>query len=185
MLFLPFTLDFQNSVHLVSCFGALRGLRVSEAIKVLKGWCNGWATSQRYHEDKLLPCLFGCSGCSDDLRHYLQCPHLFALWRFFAGEVSEDPLVRWGLISPNYYKLNSIACVFSGYHAIRRDFRARNEFCVYNQNTLSGPQLRAAWSVFADTFLVEASELTVQCSRFSLPSFLANLNRPNFINNHP
>ena len=93
-LFLPFELNFPNYFLLERCFDTLKKYRVSEATKVLKCWCNGWATSYRYHEDKLLPCLFGCSGCKGELGHYLQCPHLFALWRFLTGEVSRDPLVR-------------------------------------------------------------------------------------------
>ena len=147
-----------------------------------KCWCNGWATSRRYHEDKLLPCLFGCSKCSDDLHHYLQCPHLFALWGFLAGGASADPLARWGLIQPNSNKFNLIACTFSGYHAVRRNFRLRKEFFTFDQEILNGQQIRSAWSVFADSFFVEARELGVQCRRFSLPSFFGYLNQLSCLN---
>ena len=50
----PFTLDFENSILLERCWCVLKENRVSAVIKVLKCWCNGWATSRRYHEDKLL-----------------------------------------------------------------------------------------------------------------------------------
>ena len=70
----------------------LRECRVADAIKVFKCWVNGWATSHRYRENTLLPCLFGCSGCIDSVSHYLQCSALLALWRFLAcGNASEDP----------------------------------------------------------------------------------------------
>jgi len=190
-LFQPYALDFQDGpwpeaggskIHLDLCFGSLKKHTVSDVVKVLKCWCNGWATSRRYHEDKLLPCLFGCSKQADDMQHYLQCPHLLALWSFLAGGASDDPLVRWGLIRPEPIQYNYIACTFSGYHAIRRDFQSRNEFFSYNQEVLTGSQIRAAWSVFADTFFVEAREVAIQCRRFSLPSFLGFLNEPSFLN---
>ena len=69
-LFQPYALDFidgpspetgGSKIPLDLCFESLKKLRVSDVVKVLKCWCNGWATSRRYHEDKLLPCLFGCN----------------------------------------------------------------------------------------------------------------------------
>ena len=184
-LFHPFTLDFKNSILLERCWCILRENRVSDVIKVLKCWCNGWATSRRYHEDKLLPCLFGCISCQDTLEHYLQCPHLYALWSFLAGSTSPDPLKRWGLIQPEICQFKCICCVFSGYHAVRREFRRNNEFFEYNQTRLTGTQMRVSWSVFANTFSVEAGELSICCRRCSLPSFVAYLNsdpdRPHFL----
>ena len=96
MLFQPYTLGFRNSISLELCFGILKGNRMSDIVKVIKCWTNAWASSFRYHEVNLLPCLFGCKDCRDELNHYLQCPHLFALWRFLAGSASEDPLRCWG-----------------------------------------------------------------------------------------
>jgi len=186
MLYRPYSLDFQNSILLERCWATLRENSVSVVIRVLKCWCNGWASSRRYHEDKLLPCLFGCNQCNDELEHYFQCPHLFALWSFHTGGTSADPLVRWGLSHPDALQLKYVSCVFSGYHAVRRHFRRVNEFFEFNQSLLTGAQLRTSWSVFADAFFVEARELSIYCSRFSLPSFLAYLNsddaRPSFFN---
>ena len=122
-----------------------------------------------------MPCLFGCSGCKHELEHYLKCPHLFSLWNYLAGSASDDPLVRWGLISPTAAIFNYIVCTFSRYHAVRRAFRSQVQFFSYNQNILTGPQLRVAWSVFADTFFVEARELASPCRKFSLTSFLSFL----------
>ena len=180
-LFLPFTLDFRSSIRLDHCIAVLRKNRAADVMKVLKGWCNGWATSSRFHEDILLPCLFGCRGCNDDLHHYMQCPILYALWSFLAGGASADPLERWGLIRPNPGTFNYIACVYAGYHAVRRGFRAQAEFFEYNQEVLTGLQTRKAWSVFAEAFMVEARETSTQCRRFSLPSFLEFMQLPSFL----
>ena len=110
-LFQPYELDFQQAIHLDQCWGALKKCRVADAVKTIKTWSNAWATSSRYHEGILLPCLFGCT-CTDHLEHYLQCPHLFALWTFLVGNVSSDPLVRWGLIRPEPNVFLQIVCVF-------------------------------------------------------------------------
>jgi hypothetical protein len=51
-LFSPFVVDCQSHVNLERCFGMLKDCKVADAIKVIKWWVNGWATSHRYHEDK-------------------------------------------------------------------------------------------------------------------------------------
>ena len=175
-LFLPYELDFQQAILLERCWGTLKKCRVADAVKVIKTWCNGWATSYRYHEGVLLPCLFGCADCKDELRHYFVCPHLFALWTFLADNVSSDPLVRWGLIRPDSDGFLSIVCVFSGYHAIRREFKRKSEFFINNQSILTGSQIRVAWTVFAETFVVEAREVTLNCRRFRVTRLLSCLN---------
>ena len=159
-------------------------------MKVLKSWCNGWATSRRYHDNKLLPCLFGCSHRSDELEHYVLCPHLHALWSFLDGSRDINPLVRWGLITPQASKLKYVCCAFSGYHAVRREFRKSSQHFVDHQDVLTGAQLRTSWSVFASTFHMEAGEFSVHCRKFSLPSFLVHLHaidarinsEPSFLN---
>ena len=84
--------------------------------------------------------------------------------------VSADPLERWALINPCSESFLQIACVFSGYHAARRKF----EGCGvdFHENKLCSASLRAAWTVFADTFSVEARELGVSTLKFSVPSFV-------------
>ena len=69
---------------------------------------------------------------------------------------------------------------FSGYHAIRREFKRKSELFVNNQNALTGPQLRAAWTVFADAFRAEAREVKLTCRPFSVASFLSCLNNSEF-----
>ena len=171
-LFQPYDLDFQQATLLDRCWATVKKCRVADAVKIIKTWSNGWATSSRYHEGVILPCLFGCKACTDNLQHYMQCPHLFALWTFLAGDISSDPLVRWGLIGPEPNDFLQIAAVFSGYHAIRREFKRKSEMFVNNMNSLTGAQLRVAWTVFADTFFVEAREAKLTCRRFSVTSFL-------------
>ena len=174
-LFQPYELDFQQAILLDRCWVALKKCRVADAVKIIKTWSNGWATSSRYHEGVVLPCLFGCKSCIDNLQHYLQCPHLFALWTFLAGSVSADPLKRWGLIAPEPNDFLQIACVFSGYHAIRREFKRTSEFFYNDQTSLTGPQIRVAWTVFASAFRVEACEVRIPCRHFSVASFLSCL----------
>ena len=173
--FSPWTVDCTNHVSLSECFGTLKGCKVSVAIRVLKCWSNSWATSHRYHEDKILPCLLGCTGCLDSLDHYLSCPHLFALWSFLIEGTSEDPLTRWALLKPSKAQFEIVACIFSSYHAIRNDLRSNPVFLEHNLRTLPSPLLRRARSVFADSFKVEARELAVQHRQFSLPEFLISI----------
>jgi len=181
-LFHPFQVDLINSISLSRCAGILKKCRVAEVIKMLKCWTNGWATSRRYNssEEKVLPCLFGCPSADDDLAHYVQCPHLYALWKYlidplFEGGVSEFPLERWGLIEPSNFKFRSMACVYAGYHAVRREFKDRGTHFEHSQNILTGHQLALSWRVFAEAFCVNARELSINTRKFSLPDFLAFL----------
>ena len=149
--------------------------------KIIKLWCNGWATSRRYgkNKDVVLPRQFGCTHKADELQPYLHCPHLFALWSFLAGEISSNPLIRWGLVHPNYEVYLQIACVFSGYHAVRRKFKDSHEI-LHNNTCISGSQMRISWTVFADTFIVNAREVSLNCRCFSVPSFFEYLNSRNY-----
>ena len=173
-------MDFQITISLEGCLASLRLCSVPVVIKVLKCWNNSWATSRRCGDDKLLPCVFGCASCPDELEHYFQCPHLFALWRFLAGDVSEDPLVRWGLINPNCMHF----CVFSVFHAIRRLIRARTPQLTEIVDSFSNSLYREFWSVFADAFSVDARELMVPHRKFSLPGFLGMLIDPSSCLSH-
>ncbi len=47
----------------------LKKFRAHDAMRVIKSWVNSWATSDRYHEPVILPCLFGCVGAVDILDH--------------------------------------------------------------------------------------------------------------------
>ena len=92
---------------------------------------------------------------------------------YLEGQVSNLPLERWGLINPSTHKFRCMACVYSGYHAVRRKFKTGGINIASDQRILTGPQMATAWRVFAETFIVEARELAVSVRQFSLPSFLA------------
>ena len=44
-LFLPYELDFQQAILLDRCWVTLKKCRVADAVKIMKTWSNGWATS--------------------------------------------------------------------------------------------------------------------------------------------
>ena len=121
-------------------------------------------------QDLQLPCLFGCKHQIDDLNHYLQCPHLFALWSFLSPGVDADPLVRRAFINPCKESFLQIACVHSGYRAIRRQFKGFGIDIEYTH--LSSASMRCAWTVFADAYTAEARELGACTLKFSGPSCL-------------
>ena len=93
------TVDFGSVINLQSCMDTLSSLNSSFAIKVLRTWVNGWASSHRYHEAIVYPCSLGCKGGLDDLRHCVQCPHPSALTKVVIPEISSDPLARTGSIN--------------------------------------------------------------------------------------
>ena len=82
------------------------------------------------------------------------------------------PLERWGLINSCSDNYKQIACAHAGYHAVRRHFKqcASSQPCT-NMMNLSGADLRASSTVFADTFTVEAREIGVATLKFSVAGF--------------
>ena len=103
------------------------------------------------HEDILHNCLLGCPDCPDSLAHYVQCPHVFALHKFFINEASADPLARLGLIQTHTHDLK--AQIRSG----------KLQPCIATdaETFHPGPFLRQAWSVYAQAFAAEAGELSI------------------------
>ena len=169
-LFAPFALDFDNQINLDSCFALLPKMRAGKAITVLKTWSNSWATSHRSHDPTILPCLLGCKAQSDSLIHYLQCPHMYSLMKFFDRSTDENPLVRFGLVNPSLDRLALICCTSAGYHSVRRSVR-RFQPTVTNMDLCVG-DVRHFWTVFAEAFAAEAGELCLRCNSFSVPKFL-------------
>ena len=124
------------------------------------------------HENPRLPCLFGCAGCKDDQTHYVQCPNLFALNKFFNAEESSGPLVRLGLVEPNVHQLMRICCTFSAYHATHHHACMQ----VINSNLdFSDCHFKHFRSVFAEAFEAEARYFSFSWRRFSLQQFDALL----------
>ena len=54
----------------------LRQLRGHYAMTILKTWLNGWATSERFHEQHGHTWIFGCPRQRATVTHYVSCPHL-------------------------------------------------------------------------------------------------------------
>jgi len=171
-LFAPFTLDFENSIDLDACFTLLRKMPAGKAVTVLKTWTNSWATSHRSHDPVILPCLLGCKAKTDSLIHYLQCPHLYALMKFFNQSTDDNPLIRFGLVSPSIDNFCLICCTFAGYHGIRRSVRATGFAPTDMDKEIRSGDVRHFWTVFADAFTAEARERSAPCARFSVASFL-------------
>ena len=66
----------------------------------------------------------------------------------------------------------------------RNSERIRTKFAVFynnNQTALTGPQIRVAWTVFAEAYQVEASQAKLHCRRFSVASFLSCMNNSEFV----
>jgi hypothetical protein len=153
-------IDFEASYKL------LCATEKSIGLKVLKTWLNGWATSHRMHEDETHVCLLGCPDAVDSLTHYIHCPHLFAMQKFLFEDTSDDPCVRFGIKSPDPRSFKVISCLFSAYHALKREVRA-GKIDLHSETWL-----RTAWSLFADVCKAEAGELRVHTRAFSLCKFI-------------
>ena len=173
-IFAPHVVDFTNIINLQSCMDTLSSLNSSSAIKVLKTWVNGWASSHRYHEAIVYPCLLGCRGGLDDLSHYVKCPHLFALTKFCVPSTSSDPLTRIGLIHPSVEQYKVMCCTFCGYHAVHRSVVGNSSVIDSNSN-IPACRLRHHWGLFADASMAEADEPKISYRKFTLPKFISFL----------
>ena len=98
----------------------LKKLSPHPAMCVVKSYLNAWATSERFHEEKRLPCVLGCAPAADTLSHYLVCDRL---WRIVndsvAGDVSADTAGRLGISRPSATRMLDLAVAFSTYHAVK------------------------------------------------------------------
>ena len=109
----------QIEFNMESTFKAMRKIRKHEAMQVVKTWCNSWATSYRYHEDPLLPCLFGCTGI-DDLSHYINCPLIWTdVQSAFPQLVFDSASQKLCVDTDCTESLRVLAAVFQAYHTIK------------------------------------------------------------------
>ena len=114
------------------------GFSSEHKLIVMRSILNGWVTSTRYHEQILLPCVFGCkmfhpihgSGYKDCLAHYLRCPLLWKLVRdILQVEIPTSPACKLCLFprcSPY-----PIIIAFQLYHFIKMGNRPR-VLCMCN-----------------------------------------------------
>ena len=165
-LFLPYTvaahIELEASLH------ALSGIGVGHRAKVLKTWLNGWVTSHRMSEPNPLKCIVGCAEEPDDLRHYLQCPRIFASVCFNIPGTSDNPLIRCGIQNASNNSLLIISCIFSAYHAVKAKIRASGsadhiDFAHY-------------WHLFGQHFNAEAIECGLCDTLYSSAKFESFLN---------
>ena len=108
------------SVDWDNLFSMMGSLGMHTAMCVFKTYVNSWTTSRRFHEDVQLPCLFGCPGEQDDLRHYMRCNRLWRAIRVHTS-VSQDlsAIRRLALLEPSPARLKLVAVAFSVYHAVK------------------------------------------------------------------
>ena len=165
-LFMPFDIFAGVGANFDEAFEVLDRAGGPVGTKVVKTWLNGWATSHRMHEDHALDCLFGCKDAADSMNHYVFCPHLFAFQKFLFQGISDDPLVRFGIKSPEIFSLKVCSCLFSAYHALKGEVRA-GKINMHGVNWLSN-----AWSVFANAVKAEAGGMLLETRAFSLAKFL-------------
>ena len=126
-------------MNVSEAFQVLQKLRRHDAMSVIKTWTNSWATSDRYHENEIFPCLLGChchskyqtpiSEARDALAHYYQCPVLRTFVRHAFPDIFGDKhdgralftslFEHYGVtvIDPSIFKIMS--CLFYAYHSIK------------------------------------------------------------------
>ena len=81
-----------------------------------------WTTSVRYHDNKVVQCIFGCRGAPDGLKHYVMCPRLW-------DEVDEacdqpedqvdSPLQRMLLDCPSNERIGALTVAFSVCYSVK------------------------------------------------------------------
>ena len=95
-----------------------------DAIAWLKTVTNGWCTSDRMHEHVKLPCIFGCKGAPDNLKHYLECLILWSLIdEAFHGLIHPFPIGRVNYLEPSTDNVILISAAFEVYHALKIGLR--------------------------------------------------------------
>ena len=103
----------------------------------LKAIAGAWTTTRRMPESIKWPCIFGCTDCSDEIRHYIQCPILWQLARE-ALSISEQQFSiehRLCLIDCSLDKLRLLAYSHLLYHALKNDRE-----CVQCNGQIKSPQ---------------------------------------------
>lgn len=157
-------------------------MRAHQAVRIVKTGTNAWCTSARLHDDVTHLCYFGCAA-KDDMKHYVVCPHLYAVLRYLCEgmprhtharpaheSISAKPLQCLGLINTNPTILKVVACSFSGYHAIRFNYGGlfsaggSQRLRTVIPDILHSTILRS----FAESFSAEAHELALSSRAFDL-----------------
>jgi len=104
---------------------ALRLCKPYVGMCIFKTYIGGWTTSSRMHERIGRKCLLGCSECSDNINHYIQCSPLWQIARASLGV--GDPFSfskRLCLVSPSPDNAQLLALVFSLYHSSHNSYKS-------------------------------------------------------------
>ena len=129
--------EFQVTPQTVAqLFTEVRSIPSHSQTCFLKSVINSWATSYRYGENPLLPCIYGCNDEMDNLKHYLVCDPLWTLAVSACGLPSS--LLSLSAVerlcmhnrSPVSFKLLSV--VYRAYHALRLGHRTLVEQGIAN-----------------------------------------------------
>ena len=76
------------------------------------------------HERENRSCLLGCTDCTDDINHYIQCS---PLWQIACSALGvSDPFTfskRLCIVSPSPDNAQLLALVFSLYHSAHNSFK--------------------------------------------------------------
>jgi len=101
----------------------LKGFPMQAAVTVINSWVNYSTTSERYHDDKLGHCIFGCIQGGDSLDHYLGCE---PLWRTTSNATSipcpVDVLCRLCIIAPSRANLLNLIVASRTYHTLKLQY---------------------------------------------------------------
>ena len=116
-----------------SWFPALKACLINVGLFIrvcwLKTFIGGWTTSDRLQLDDRWNCIYGCTDCLDEIRHYLIC---LVLWQFGREtlKIRESSISieeRLCLVNPSIEKLKLSAFCHCLYHATRKD-----SVCIVN-----------------------------------------------------
>ena len=103
----------------------------------LKAIAGAWCTSMRMTDDVKFPCMFGCVGEQDHIRHYFQCA---PLWQIAVESLGPEDSIgvgeRLSLVAPCLGKLQRLAFVHVVYHCCRND-----PICIDSHHNLAHPAL--------------------------------------------
>ena len=93
------------------------------AVTVIKTRANSWTMSARYHDDKIVHCVFGCAGAPDDLAHYLACGPLWStVTAVTRVPFPDDVLERLCIRCPNRGNLRNLLVVSGTYHTMKHQY---------------------------------------------------------------
>ena len=104
---------------------AIRKVKPAIGLLTLRFVTNSWTTSARMHEDRRLPCLFGCAGEADSQQHYIGCPELATCVGTFScasGLQAISNVLVFRSVGEAIANLKIIAFITLAYHSLKRGY---------------------------------------------------------------